>query len=62
MRVTAQSTTFNTTKASLPGKEIKDIGQTFDHPSSASVASSAKLIRPLAKSRIRPPADIAGEV
>jgi hypothetical protein len=46
----------------LPGKGIKDIGQTFDHPSSASVASSAKLIRPLAKSRIRPPADIAGEV
>jgi hypothetical protein len=38
------------------------IGQTFDHPSSASVGSSAKLIRSLAKSRIRPAADIAGEV
>jgi hypothetical protein len=46
----------------LPGKGIKDIGQTFDHLSSVSAASSAKLIRPLAKSRIRRVADIAGEV
>jgi hypothetical protein len=38
------------------------IGQTSDHLSSASVGSFARLIRPLAKSKIRPPADIAGEV
>ena len=53
MRLTARSTTPNITKASLPGKGFKDIGQTFDHLSSASAASSAKLIRPLAKSRTR---------
>jgi DNA-binding response OmpR family regulator len=62
MRLAARSTTSNITKASLPGKGIKDIGQTFDHRSSVSVASSAKLIRPLAKSRTPRLADIAGEV
>ena len=46
----------------VAGKGLKDIGQTFDHLSGASAASSAKLIRPLAKSRTRRPADIAGEV
>jgi predicted outer membrane protein len=60
-RPTARSTTYNTTKASLPDKEIKDIGPTFDQPSSASAKSSAILTRPLAKSRIPPPSDIAGE-
>jgi hypothetical protein len=52
----------NTTKASLLAKGIKDIGQTFDHPSSASAASSAKLIRALAKSRICRIRDIDGSV
>jgi DNA-binding response OmpR family regulator len=61
MKLTARSTTFNTTKASLPGKGIKDIGQTFDHLSSASAKSSANLTRPSQKSRTPPPADIAGE-
>ena len=37
-------------------------GRTFDHLSSVSAASSARLIRPLAKSRTRRAADIAGEV
>ena len=62
MKLTSRSTAPNITKASLPGKGLKDIGQTFDHLSGASAASSAKLIRPLAKSRTRRPADIAGEV
>jgi DNA-binding response OmpR family regulator len=35
IRRTARSTTFNTTKASLPGNGLKDIGRTFDHLSSA---------------------------
>ena len=46
----------------VAGKGLKDIGQTFDHLLSASAASSARLIRPSAKSRIRRSADIAGEV
>jgi FixJ family two-component response regulator len=42
MRLTARSTTSNTTKASLPGKGMKDIGRTFDHLSSVRVVRDGR--------------------